>query len=119
MRIKIISDGTDIGTKIVDAETMAEVEGCREVHWSMDSKLGVAEAFVEFSGVEVDIEAEVLEEYPEDAKVTKIELVQTEGGAAFVTVEASDNDPDAVEAVAKIAEIIAENNEVENGMFEG
>lgn len=56
MRVKIISDGTAYGTRIVNMETGELVEGVVSVRWQMDAKDNTAS--VDISFVKVPIEAE-------------------------------------------------------------
>lgn len=58
MRLKIVSDGTSNGTKIVDEESGEEVRGVTHIEWS----LGVdelAKVTIEFEAVSVDVKGEL------------------------------------------------------------
>ena len=60
MKVKIISDGTSIGTRIVNAETGEPIEGCRAAHWICDmDEYQVATAILEFINVPVEIIGEL------------------------------------------------------------
>lgn len=60
MKLKIVSDGTDSGTSVVDAETGKVVDNVIKVLW----KKGLGEpsrAVVEFLDVDIDAEADEAE----------------------------------------------------------
>lgn len=57
MKIKIISDGTESNTRIVNAETNEEVEGITYVKWEIRPG-ELATAHLEFQKIPVEIEAE-------------------------------------------------------------
>lgn len=61
MQIKIISDGTVYGTKVVNAETGEEIKGIGKVEWSVDAyaKSKLATAALHFVDVQVDVLASV------------------------------------------------------------
>jgi len=61
MKIKIISDGTANGTKVVNAETGELVHHVSSVEWKVSVESSLAEAVVTFSNVAVEIEAELSE----------------------------------------------------------
>jgi hypothetical protein len=60
MRIKIISDGTSRGTRIVNAETNDPIEDCRAIHWICDvGDNQLATAICEFVEIPVEIIGEL------------------------------------------------------------
>jgi hypothetical protein len=66
MKIKIISDGTSIGTKLINAETNEIIEDCRGAHWICDvDDNQLATAILEFVHVPVEIIGEMVIKKPE------------------------------------------------------
>lgn len=63
MKIKIISDGTAVGTFVVDTSTGARVDGVKRIQWGVDYD-GVAVAVLEFQGIEADIVGDAGEAKP-------------------------------------------------------
>ncbi len=60
MKLKIISDGTKPGTRIVNAETNEEIEDIRSIAWSIDAKNGYpAECVIRLYSPLVETEQEV------------------------------------------------------------
>ena len=58
--IRITSDGTRGGSRVVDAETGEEIQGVTKVTWTLDAPSGSpARAIIEVIGVEIDAAAEV------------------------------------------------------------
>lgn len=55
MRIKIVSDGTGRGTKVINAETGEVVEGVKSATWSCSAR---GEAMVVLTFVHVHVEVE-------------------------------------------------------------
>jgi len=55
MELKIISDGTAVGTQVVDSETGKPVSFVQYVEWSVDAEKGIAEAVLKVSKIEVDL----------------------------------------------------------------
>lgn len=58
MKVKIISDGTALGTVVV-ADNGEKVDGIRSVKWHVDVETQLATAVLEFTGVHVDVVGEV------------------------------------------------------------
>ena len=58
MRLKIKSDGTILGTKIIDAETGAVVENVTKVTVVYDANSNLVCADVHMLGMDLDIEVE-------------------------------------------------------------
>lgn len=54
--MKIVSDGTDYGTKVFDDDGK-EMEGITSIEWSISVR-NYARAKIEFIGVEVEVEVE-------------------------------------------------------------
>lgn len=65
MRVKITSDGTAFGTRVVDAESGEPIERVTSVSWSVDMERMVASANVTFVGVPVEIKGELEETFME------------------------------------------------------
>lgn len=59
MRIKIISDGTAVGTRVVDRDTGEQLRNVIGIRWRIADYDDRAIAQIEFSNVEVELEAEV------------------------------------------------------------
>ena len=59
MKIKIVSDGTGPGTKVVDAETGELVEMVQSAKWSISGPDELAVTEIVVAGVEVDVEGEI------------------------------------------------------------
>lgn len=57
MKVKIVSDGTPKGTKVVDIETGEVIENITRIFWevSLDS---LAKAHIEIADCEIEVEAE-------------------------------------------------------------
>ncbi len=62
MRIKIISDGTTLGTRLVNAETGESIDGATSITWSANIDDGSVVALVRFIRLPIDAigEAELL-----------------------------------------------------------
>jgi hypothetical protein len=58
MRIKIVSDGTSAGTKVVDEKTGETVEGVLMISWSVSTEDTGARVLMELLGVPCDIVTE-------------------------------------------------------------
>jgi len=56
MRIKIVSNGTSQGTKVVNAETNEVIEGIQEIDWNVGIYHPMAVARLKFIKVPVEIE---------------------------------------------------------------
>jgi len=63
IRLKIISDGTPTGTKVIDSETGEEIEGIRRVEWSI--------SFDEISIVKIEIGMSLIEAIGSKIKIVK------------------------------------------------
>lgn len=60
MKLKIVSDGTKVGTRVVNAETQEVIEDIRSIAWSIDTKNGYpAECVIRLFGPLVEAEQEV------------------------------------------------------------
>jgi hypothetical protein len=57
MNIKIISDGTVRGTRVVDQETGAEVYSVTAIHWQFNTATGLTECTLELEQVPVEVQA--------------------------------------------------------------
>jgi len=68
MKIKIISNGTAFGTKVVNAETGENVENISEIVWRCSVANKIAEADLRFNEVETDVIGETESEVKKDAK---------------------------------------------------
>jgi len=55
MKLKIISNGTDLGTKVVDAETGSVVEGVTSIEWKIAAGK-YAEATIKCISIPVEVE---------------------------------------------------------------
>jgi hypothetical protein len=55
MKIKIVSDGTPMGTKVVNAETGEAIKGVCGVSWSLSDNRSIGRAIVEFALVPVEL----------------------------------------------------------------
>lgn len=60
-RVKIVSNGTVHGTKVIDEKTAELIRGVQSVTWSVDIEENVAEATIELAGLPVELSAEVKE----------------------------------------------------------
>jgi hypothetical protein len=62
-KLKIISDGTTAGTRVIDLETGETINGIQMITWTC-SDIGQPEVLVSISGVECEIitEAQVFQE---------------------------------------------------------
>ena len=58
MRLRIKSDGTIMGTKVIDAETGAVVENVTKVTVVIDAKSNLVCADINIMGMDLDVEAE-------------------------------------------------------------
>ena len=58
MRIKITSNGTWHGTRIVNAETGEVIEGVMTAAWEVTDPTELARVTLEVTGVEVELEGE-------------------------------------------------------------
>ena len=70
MRIKILSDGTPAGTKVVDTETGEVLEGVVSIKWSVTAEHEKNQApyhhvrcWLEIEGTPVELEADHLKTY--------------------------------------------------------
>jgi hypothetical protein len=54
MKLKIISDGTYLGTKVVNAATGEAIENVTSIRWDVDWRNGIAEAAIEFRFIGVE-----------------------------------------------------------------
>jgi len=60
MEIKIISDGTPYGTKVINKETGETLDLIEHVSWDIDAKdTGLARATIRFVKTEVDLIGEI------------------------------------------------------------
>ena len=59
MKLKIVSDGTRAGTKVVDADTGEVLEGVHMLSWGFSAGDQMADAMIAVEGVQVDIESTV------------------------------------------------------------
>jgi hypothetical protein len=66
MRIKIISDGTGHGTKVINADTGEPVEFVTSVEWWILDSLSTASCRIELAAVEVDVVGELVDDRPEE-----------------------------------------------------
>ena len=58
MKLKIISDGTAWGTRVVNAETGEQIEYVSTINWFWEPKDWGARATIEVVNVEVDLEVD-------------------------------------------------------------
>ena len=63
IKLKVISDGTPSGTKVVDSKTGEEIEGVRSVEWSI--------AFNEFSVTKIELGESSIEAIGSSVKIVK------------------------------------------------
>lgn len=65
MRIKILSDGTPVGTKVVDTETGEVLEGVVSVKWGCLPEAGhhQVRCWLEIENTPVELEADHLKTY--------------------------------------------------------
>lgn len=70
MRLKIVSDGTPVGTKVIDTETGEVLEGVVAIKWSVQSHHEKGEVpyhdvrcWLEIEGTPVEVEADRLKTY--------------------------------------------------------
>lgn len=68
MKLKIISDGTYLGTKVVNATTGEAVEDILSVRWNVDWRDGIAEATIEFRFIGVELSSTHVWQDDEEAK---------------------------------------------------
>lgn len=66
MKIKILSDGTPTGTRVVHAETGESVEGVYSVEWSHTEPGNVVSATLKF----FHIPAEVVADFDDEIEIT-------------------------------------------------
>lgn len=64
MKIKIISKGTSVTTKLVNADTLEPIEHVASIEWAVNAG-GIAQAVVTFNQVQADVIGET-EEVTED-----------------------------------------------------
>lgn len=55
MRIKIVSDGTGIGTKVINADTGERLRWIKRISWSISGPDELATATVHFTKVEIEV----------------------------------------------------------------
>ena len=59
MKIKIVSDGTDLGTKVLDEDgNCLDLENMTKIEWSIDNESMVAKVKIEFVLVPVELVGE-------------------------------------------------------------
>lgn len=57
MRLKLVSDGTNTGTKLIDEDTGEMVHGISKITWEANAKDVVTKTTVEFFNIPVDIQS--------------------------------------------------------------
>lgn len=55
LKLKIISDGTSFGTRVVNAETGEELQYVKSIRWEICSQSRRSNAIVELANVELDV----------------------------------------------------------------
>lgn len=55
LKLKIVSDGTSFGTRVVNAETGEELQYVKSIRWEVCSQSQRASAVVELANVELDV----------------------------------------------------------------
>lgn len=55
IKLRIVSDGTVAGTRVIDIETGRQVANCTLVSWSLASDDFGSEAVISFWGLEADV----------------------------------------------------------------
>jgi hypothetical protein len=60
MRVKIISDGTSLGTRVVDAETGEILEGIVGLSWVATARSDLTAATITLMGVPVELESDAI-----------------------------------------------------------
>ena len=61
VKIKIVSDGTPIGTKVIDEETGETINGVVSVGWNICVGTGFARAYIELLNIPVELVGEIKE----------------------------------------------------------
>ncbi len=64
MRLKITSDGTSLGTHLVNVETGEEVDNVTSIQWSIPGGSFTSKATISLVWVEMDAEGELEETSP-------------------------------------------------------
>ncbi len=62
MRVKIISDGTARGTRVVNADTGEAIGGVVGIHWHLTVKGVIADVTLDLLKVPVELKGEVKED---------------------------------------------------------
>ena len=65
MKLKIISDGTSLGTKIVNSDTGEEVEEITSIHWEITAGEG-SRATIQFDRIQCDVDGWTNDDTSED-----------------------------------------------------
>lgn len=60
MKLKLVSDGTKTGTKLIDEDTGEMVHGVSRVSWEADAKEHITKTTVEFFNIPVEIVAKAM-----------------------------------------------------------
>lgn len=81
MKVKVISDGTPYGAKVVDAETGATIQGVKSARISLTPEATVVD--LELAGVEIDVtslNARFLSMHPVSKKLEEVEQIVFKDG---------------------------------------
>lgn len=82
MRVKIVSDGTPTGTRLVDAETGKTIRGVRKITWGSGYPGDVPTATVEFISVPIEVTAELDGELIETTAIDSVFRTYERSGRA-------------------------------------
>lgn len=55
MKLKVISDGTALGTKVINAETGEAIENISRISWELDASVYIAQAVIEVIEIPVEL----------------------------------------------------------------
>lgn len=100
IKLKIISDGTNLGTKIIDEETGTQVSNIKKITWKADYERSITTAIIEFFNLPVEITS--------SAKVNLMTYTQDNGWEKPLLSKTFD----------KEIKIVSENKDTENTTFQ-
>ena len=55
MKLRVIGNGTAMGTRVIKADTGEELQGVLQIKWMIDAKTGLAEMELKLADIEIDI----------------------------------------------------------------
>lgn len=93
MKLKLISDGTSIGTKLIDEDTGEQIHGISKISCNLDVKDTLSKVNVEFFNIPVEIETKSSVDvfhYTKDNSFKEPIYLKTEEKNIKITTESKD-----------------------------